>query len=149
MRILGFQKESAVRSPVCRIILNRSALESPDLGASSGGSNLSIRTFGADLGTFEIAGFPQHFRLHGMSGKPATSKAVMSAAKGRMNKFDPQIEAPELRLPSALRISTTRQTFDRISTFMNIVQKLAPAKHVAFLSHEVIQNARPYRTSTY
>ena len=36
------------------MILIRSALESADLGASDGGSNLLIRPFGADLVTFEV-----------------------------------------------------------------------------------------------
>ena len=42
-----FQKMVAVRSSVCRAILIRSALESPDAGASDGGPNFSFRHFGA------------------------------------------------------------------------------------------------------
>ena len=38
------------------MILIRNALESPDPGASNGGSNFILRHFGADLGTFEVAG---------------------------------------------------------------------------------------------
>ena len=42
------------------MMLIRSALESPDPGASNGGSNVQIRHFGIDLDTFEVAGWPQN-----------------------------------------------------------------------------------------
>ena len=41
------------------MILIRSALESPDPGASNGGSNFIFGHFGADLVTFEVAGSPK------------------------------------------------------------------------------------------
>ena len=40
-----------------RAALIRSALESPDPGASNGGSNFKIRHSGADIATFEVAGW--------------------------------------------------------------------------------------------
>ena len=42
---------------VCRTAQNQSALESSDLGASNGGSNLQIRHFGANMAAFEVAGW--------------------------------------------------------------------------------------------
>ena len=45
------------------MILNRSALESPEPGAYNGGSNLFFRPFGVDLVTFEVAGWPQNLSI--------------------------------------------------------------------------------------
>ena len=51
----GFQKKVSMCSQKCRKALIRSALESPDPGASNDGSNFEIRHFGADLAAFEVA----------------------------------------------------------------------------------------------
>ena len=51
----GLQKKVSMCSQKCRTALIRSALESPDHGASNGGSNFEIRHFGADLAAFEVA----------------------------------------------------------------------------------------------
>ena len=48
------QKKVAINSRVCCTLLIRCALESPDPGASNGGSNFIFRHFGADLVTFEM-----------------------------------------------------------------------------------------------
>ncbi len=55
----NFQKKVLTDSRVCRTILIRRALESPDPGASNGGSNFNFQHFGADMGTFEVAGVPR------------------------------------------------------------------------------------------
>ena len=54
-----FTKKIVIRSSVCRTILIRRALESPDPGASNGGSNFIFRHFGADMASFEVAGWPR------------------------------------------------------------------------------------------
>ena len=52
-------KKVAIRSQACRTALIRSALESPEPGASNGGSNLQIRHSGADKAAFEVAEWPR------------------------------------------------------------------------------------------
>ena len=44
---------------VCRAALIQSALENFDPGAPNGGSNVRIRSFGADLITFEMEELPK------------------------------------------------------------------------------------------
>ena len=53
----NFHKKVAIASRVCRMALIRSALESPDPGASNSGSNFKIRHSGVDIATFEVAGW--------------------------------------------------------------------------------------------
>ena len=60
---------------MCRTALIRSALESPDPGASNGESNFEIRHFGADLVTLEMGGFPQNLDILNIPPK-SSEKAV-------------------------------------------------------------------------
>ena len=57
--LLRFQKKVVIASRVCRTILIRRALESRDPGASDGVSNFIVGHFGADRGTFKVAGGPR------------------------------------------------------------------------------------------
>ena len=57
--LLRFQKKVAIASCVCRTMLIRRALESPDPGASNGGSNFVFGPFGADLVHYKVAGSPR------------------------------------------------------------------------------------------
>ena len=59
----NFHKKVAIGSRVCRTILTRRALESPDPGASNGVSNFVFRHFGADVAAFEVAGWPRTSNL--------------------------------------------------------------------------------------
>ena len=99
-----------------------SALESPDPGASNGGSDFQIRHFGAEMAAIEVAGWPRISNLSQVIerpkfvilNRPATSNASMSAPKCRICKFDPPFDAPGSELSSALRISVVRQAYDRM-----------------------------------
>ena len=53
---VDFHKIIVLRSSVCRTILIRHALESPEPGASDDGSNYIFRHFRADMAAFEVAG---------------------------------------------------------------------------------------------
>ena len=57
-----FSKKIVIASRTRRKILFRRALESPDPGASNGGSNFIFGPFGADMEAFEVAGVPQNRR---------------------------------------------------------------------------------------
>ena len=126
--MLRFQKKVAIASCVCRTILIRRALESPDPGASNGGSNFIFGPFGADLVTFEVAGSPKLWFKMGFSISirsaeiqsfelPATSKVTRSAPKCPKIKFDPPFDAPGSGLSSARRINILRQTREAMATF--------------------------------
>ena len=52
----NFHKKVVIASRVCRTALIRSALETPDPGASNDGSIFILRHFGADMAAFEVAG---------------------------------------------------------------------------------------------
>ena len=111
---VNFHKTVVIRASVCRTILIRRALESPDSGESNGGSNFIFRHFYADLVAFEVTGWRRISNL--AIGHPATSKAAMSAPKCRKMKFDPPLDAPGSGLSSARRINIVRQTLERVTT---------------------------------
>ena len=127
----GFHKTVAIASCVCRRILIRRALESPDPGASNGGSNVVIRHSGADMVALEVAGWPRISNLSKeitwlrfeILGHQATSKATTSAPKCRISTFDPPFDAPGSGLSSALRINIVRHTCDRMAHFLWTLDK--------------------------
>ena len=107
--LLRFQKKGATRSQVCRTALIRSALKSPDPGASNGGSNVGIRHFEADVITFEMSELPKIKGIlstflpipNPISWQPI-SKLNRSAPWSRISTFDPPFYAPGSEFSSAL-----------------------------------------------
>ena len=75
-----FPLSRATETSIYRITFIRNALETSDLGASNGGSNLFFRSFGADLGhpknddfsTFALPKYAQNFEIL-ISGKFGTN----------------------------------------------------------------------------
>ena len=104
-----FQKIAVIRSSVCRTILIRNALESPDSGASNGGSNFILRHFGADMGAFKVAGWPRISADFEILDHPAILKTAMSAPTCRI-WFEPPLDASRSRFSSELRIRGVRHT---------------------------------------
>ena len=114
--MLKVHKKLVIRSRACPTALVRSALESPDPGASNGGSNVELRHFGADMAASKVVGSP---RISNIStqiawpkfeilGDPTALEVAMSAPKCRNSTFEAPLDAPEAGLPSALQISAVR-----------------------------------------
>ena len=60
-----FQKKYPTRAQVCRTVLIRSALETPDLGTLNDGSNVEVRPLETDVVTFEVGGASNNPEFHG------------------------------------------------------------------------------------
>ena len=125
---LIFRKKCFIRSRVCCLILIRSALESPDPGASDSGSSLLIRRVGADLVTFEVVELSHYCGvfyqwISRIWSYPPTSKVTRSASSGRITKFDPLLGALESGLSSALRIITLRQRHGFVAHFSSKIRQ--------------------------
>ena len=76
---------------MCCTALIRSVLETSDICAFNGGSNVEIQPLGIDLVTFEVAGHNSEFSKIFVD---PSSKLIKSAPIAWISKFEPPLDAP-------------------------------------------------------